>query len=291
MGRAFNAGHSYIQHRIDLLHPGSVHDLIVSVRPDVVHHLAAQSSVASSLRDPIGTLTQNASAQYNVLEAVGACAPDARVLIAGSCDEYGEVAAEENPVSEEQPLRPLNPYALSKVAQDLMGYQYHVVKHLNVIRVRPFLQVGPRRSDRFVAGSFARQVAEVEAGIREPIVNVGNIDLVRDFTDVRDVAEALALIIERGEVGSVYNIASGEGHTLREMLEIMKNHIALPLTIRSTADRRRPGEPPILLGDASRLCALTGWRPAISFEQSVHDTLDYWRRRIKDSRGAEDTRP
>lgn len=281
-----NEDHSWLPpgvslQQIDLLDDAAVSRLVGVVRPDLVHHLAAQSSVSASWQDPLGTLQGNTAAQYHLLEAVATLRPAARVLVVGSCDEYGDVAPADNPVAETHPLCPINPYALSKVAQDLMGYQYARVQGLAVVRVRPFLQIGPRRSDRFVAGSFARQVAEIELGLREPVIEVGTIDLQRDFTDVRDVARSLALAAERGMAGEVYNVASGQAHSLRDLLRSMLAVAHVQAEIRTAAERQRVGEPPLLVGDATRLHDLTGWKPEISFEQSAADTLAYWRERLR----------
>ena len=268
-------------HHLELLDQRAVAGLVAETRPDVIHHLAAQSSVAASWKDPMRTLFENAVAQYNVLEAMLSSAPDARMVVVGSCDEYGNVAREDNPVHERQELRPSSPYALSKVTQDLMGRQYAELHGLAVVRLRPFLQIGPRRPDRFAAGSFARQVAEIERGLREPVIEVGNIDLQRDFTDVRDVARAYALIAERGQRGEVYNIASGTAHSLRDLLEVMLQTARVEAEIRVMPALKRTGEAALLIGDADRLRTATGWETRVSFEQSAADTLAYWQRRIQ----------
>jgi GDP-4-dehydro-6-deoxy-D-mannose reductase len=267
-------------HSIDLRVEKEVRDLVQAVQPDVIHHLAAQSSVSLSFDEPMATLTDNAAAQFYLLEAAAAIVPRARVLVVGSCDEYGNVLPEENPITEEHELRPASPYGLSKVVQDLMGRQYVEMRDLCVIRVRPFLQIGPRRSSRFVAGSFARQIAQIERGLTEPVIQVGTIDLQRDFTDVRDVVRAYALAAEEGAPGEVYNIASNTTHTLRDLLRIMLDHAAVAADIRPAPNLERPGEAPLLQGDFSRLHARTGWEPRIGFEQAASDTLDYWRERV-----------
>jgi GDP-4-dehydro-6-deoxy-D-mannose reductase len=162
-----------------------------------------------------------------------------------------------------------------------MGYQYFRLNRLGVIRVRPFLQIGPRRPDQFAAGSFARQVAEIAAGMRPPLIEVGNVDLLRDFSDVRDITCAYKLLAERGEPGEVYNIASGTANTPRDMIEIMLRTLGTEAAIVEREDRKRPGEPPLLVGDASKLRSATGWSPTRSFTEAVVDTLSYWQRRIK----------
>lgn len=266
---------------VDLQRAEDVQALLARVRPDVVHHLAAQSSVSMSWQNPLATLQGNAAMQFHLLEAVKHHVPRARVVVIGSSDEYGNVTPGENPLTEMAPLRPVNPYALSKVVQDLMGLQY-AEQGLQVVRVRPFLQLGPRRSDRFVAGSFARQVAEIELGLRSAVIEVGNVDLQRDFIDVRDAARALFLAAERGHSGAVYNIASGEAHSLRDLLRGMLCAAGVQAEIRQDPDRLRQAEPPLLVGDASLLRLDTGWMPRYSFQDAVAETLDYWRQRVRE---------
>jgi GDP-4-dehydro-6-deoxy-D-mannose reductase len=266
---------------VDLRDSEAVSGLVSRVRPDVLVHLAAQSSVSVSWQRPMQTLTDNATMQYAVLEAVLTSGTQTRVITVGSGDEYGSVREDENPVSEERELLPSSPYGLSKVAQDLMARQYWEVHGLDIVRTRPFQQAGPRRADKFVAGSFARQVSEIALGVREPIIHVGNIDLERDFVDVRDVARAYSSLVEHGTPGAVYNIATGESNTLRDMLTLMIEHSGISPDIREDPSRKRLHEAPKLIGDASKLRAATGWEPLISFEQSVIDTLSYWRDRVE----------
>lgn len=266
--------------QVDLQDPVAVERLVSSCRPDVVQHLAAQSSAAQSWHDPMGTLLCNSSIQYNLLEALRHNVPDVRIVVIGSCDEYGTVSVADNPVNEDQELRPANPYALSKVTQDLMGRQYWEVYGLHVIRLRPFLQIGPRRSEQFVAGSFAKQVAEIQLERREAVIDVGTIDLARDFTDVRDVARAFELAVDRCRPGDVYNVASGESHTLADLLNLFLRTAGVEATIRPRADLMREGEAPVLVGNASKFRTVTGWAPEISFQQSVEDTLTYWCERV-----------
>ncbi len=286
--RSAGVDHSWIPahvvlHRVDLLDPPSVTELMRRVRPNVVHHLAAQSSNAVASHDSWTTLETNARTQYNTLEAILAVVMDTRVVVAGSSDEYGPTPPESNPINEHAPLLPATPYALSKVIQDLMAYQYFAGHHLQIVRTRPFLQLGPRRSDRFVAGAFARQVAEIALGRREAVIWVGNIDLQRDFTDVRDVAEAYGLLADQGKAGDVYNIASGIARTLRSMLTTMLEVAGVQAEIRTDASRCRSGEAPLLVGDPSKLLAATGWTPSITFRQSVTDTLGFWLDHVRES--------
>lgn len=265
-------------HRVELTDGPAVARLVAEVRPDVVHHLAAQSSVAESLAAPLETLWSNVAAQFQVLEALRQYAPTARVVVIGSADEYGRPLR--NPVDEDHPLQPATPYAVSKVAQDVMGYQYWAAHGVAVVRARPFLQLGPRRSDRFVAGSFARQVAEIEAGVRAPVIEVGTVDLRRDFSDVRDVGAALRALAERGRPGEAYNIGSGEGHTLRDLLDAMLADRGTETRLVVDPARLRTGEAPELVADTGKIRRDTGWEPSISFETSARDTLEWWRGRV-----------
>lgn len=234
-----------------------------------------------SWASPLETLQRNTAMQWNLLEAAAEGCPDARIVIVGSCDEYGNVLPADNPVNETCPLKPASPYALSKVVQDLMARQYAETHGLNATRIRPFLQTGPRRSARFAAGSFARQIAEIAAGLREPIVSVGSIDLLRDFTDVRDAVRGYGLIAERGVAGEVYNLASGIPHSLRDMLRVMLQTADVDAQLVHDPALAREGEAPLLVGDPSKFRAATGWQPEISFEASAADTVIYWLNRTQ----------
>lgn len=269
-----------VVHRVDLNDPAQTRRLVAEIRPSAVAHLAAQSSVRESLRDPMRTYDVNTRMQMNVLDAVMFEVPHARVLVVGSGDEYGYVTREENPVGEGQELRPVTPYAVTKVVQDLMGYQYFRSRGLDVIRVRPFVQVGPRRSDQFVAGSFARQVAEIEAGVVKPVIEVGNIDLERDITDIRDVVAGYAELLKMGESGEVYNLGRGTASTLRQFLLDTMTAAGIRAEIRESPQLKRTGEPQMLIGNASKMKKLTGWSPTISLQQSAADTLEYWRGQV-----------
>lgn len=273
-------------HTIDLRDVGATRELIHAVRPDLVVHLAAQSSVHRALHDPMGTLHDNAAMQFAVLEAVARRAQHTRVIVAGSADEYGHVSPDENPIGEHQELRPLTAYALSKVAQDLMARQYVHTHGMDIVRTRPFGQLGPRRQPLFVAGNLARQIALIEMGATARVVTVGNLRLQRDFVDVRDAARALVLLARHGTRGAVYNIATGVPHTLREMVDTMIEAARVNVEVIEDAGLLRPWEPEVMVGDATRLRDATGWEPRFSFEHSVLDTLRYWRDEVRREHGA-----
>src|SRR5215470_16186766 len=197
----------------DLNDPEAVERVVRESEPEAVYHLAAQSSPAESIGDPWGTIGNNLRGQINLFESVLSVGLTPRVLVIGSSDEYGAVAPEDVPTNEDVPLRPATPYAVSKVAQDVMGFQYFAQHGLPVVRVRPFNHTGPGHDARFVVPSFARQIAEIEAGAREPVLRVGNLEVARDFTDVRDMVRAYRLALLEGTPGDVYNL--GRGRSVR----------------------------------------------------------------------------
>jgi GDP-4-dehydro-6-deoxy-D-mannose reductase len=264
----------------DLRDYTSVHSLLEEARPDVVFHLAAQSYVPSSWRAPAETLTTNITGQTNLFEAIRALHLDPTVQIACSSEEYGLVHPEEIPIRETNPLRPLSPYAVSKVGQDLLGYQYFQSFGLKAVRTRGFNHTGPRRGDVFVTSNFAKQVATIEAGLREPVIRVGNLDAVRDFTDVRDMVRGYWLAVERGRPGEVYNIASGHGIRVREVLDRLIALAGIEVSIEIDPERLRPSDVPVLIGDSSKFRADTGWEPRIPFDRTLIDVLDFWRARV-----------
>jgi GDP-4-dehydro-6-deoxy-D-mannose reductase len=245
--------------------------------PDVIFHLAAQPLVSASLHDPWRTLETNIRMQLNVLEGVHKVKPDCRVIVIGSSEEYGLVRPEDLPIKEDAPLRPLNAYAISKVAQDLMGLQYHLTHKLDVVRTRPFNHIGPRQRIGFVAPDFASQIAAIEQGQQQPVIRVGNLAGRRDFCDVRDVVRAYALLSTEGEPGQVYNVGSGESRSIQDVLDILLENSQEPVEVQPDPKRMRPSNVPEIICDATRIRQHTGWKTTIPFEQSLKDILDYWR--------------
>lgn len=268
----------------DLLDPRWTAAAVAETRPEAIFHLAALSSPAASFADPAATLTNNIASQVNLLQAVVEAGLDPAVLVVGSGEEYGMVRPEDVPVDEETPLRPANPYAVSKVAQDMLGLQYHISHHLRIVRVRPFNHIGPRQALGFVTSDFARQIAEIEAGRRAPVVRVGNLSAQRDFTDVRDMVRAYRLALTLGEPGQVYNLGSGVAHSISAILQTFLQFSAVPIQVETDPQRMRPSDVPLLICDSSRFRQRTGWEPNIPLEQSLRDILDYWRKAVaKDS--------
>jgi GDP-4-dehydro-6-deoxy-D-mannose reductase len=251
--------------------------ILEQAQPDILFHLAAQPLVPVSRHDPWGTLETNIRMQLNVLEGVAQVRPDCRVLVVGSSEEYGLVRPEELPIDEDTPLRPMSPYALSKVAQDLMGLQYHLTHKLHVVRVRPFNHIGPRQGVGFVAPDFASQIAAAELGLQPPAIKVGNLDARRDFSDVRDVVQAYVMLITEGEPGQVYNVGAGKSHSMQELLDTLLAMSRVPIEVQQDPQRMRPSDVPDAVCDASRIRERIGWQAKISFEQSLQDVLDYWR--------------
>jgi len=255
--------------------------VLEQARPDAIFHLAAQPLVSTSWHDPWGTLETNIRVQLNILEGVVRVRPDCRVLVVGSGEEYGPISPDDLPVDEDTPLRPTNAYALSKVAQDLMGLQYYLAHQLHVVRVRPFNHIGPRQRTGFVAPDLASQIAAAEAGLRPPVIEVGNLAARRDFSDVRDVVRAYVMLLTHGEPGQVYNVGAGCSHSIQEMLDLLLAMSRVPIQVRQDPERMRPSDVPDIVCDAARLRQHTGWQPTIPFEQSLRDILNYWREQVK----------
>lgn len=229
---------------------------------------------------PSETLMTNIVGQVNLLEVIRIEGIDCSVHIAGSSEEYGLVYPEEIPIKETNPLRPLSPYGVSKVAQDFLGFQYFKSYGLKIVRTRAFNHTGPRRGEVFVTSNFSKQIAEIEKGKKEPIIYVGNLEAVRDFTDVRDVVKAYHLALTKGEIGEVYNICSGEGYKIREVLDILRSLTKQKITIKPDPQRMRPSDVELLVGDPSKFISKTGWKRTYSFQKTLEDLLNYWRERV-----------
>ena len=272
--------------RIDLCVPDAVDTLVQHAVPDVVFHLAASSSVAESFEDPWGTLANNIRAELNLLEAVRYTQRQVMVLVVGSSEEYGAPQPGELPLTEECPLRPATPYAVSKVTQDMLALQYFLAYGIPTVRMRPFNHTGPGQSPRFVVPAFIQQVATIEAGLQEPVMRVGNLDTERDFTDVRDIVRAYYLAATQGEPGEAYNLASGRPQSMRVMLNTLLSLAHTEIRVESDPARWRPIDIPTVYGSSEKFCQRTGWQAEIPFEQTLRDTLNYWREQIRRAPGA-----
>jgi len=242
--------------------------------------LAAQSFVPTSWSAPAETLSTNIIGELNIFEACLQIGINPQIQLACSSEEYGLVYKDEVPIKEENPLRPLSPYGVSKVGQDLLGYQYFMSYKLNIVRTRAFNHSGPRRGEVFVCSDFAKQIAEIEKGRKKPIICVGNLEAKRDFTDVRDIVGAYWLALEKGKPGEVYNICSQKAYSMKEILNMLLSQTKLEIEIKEESSRMRPSDVPILLGDCSKFREKTGWKPTIPFEKTLEDLLNYWRQKV-----------
>lgn len=265
----------------DLCDLAAVEKLLTEIQPEAIYHLAGQAFVPLAWRDPWATFENNILPQLNILQAMAAQNSQTRLLIVTSNEVYGRVQSSELPVNEETPLRPDNPYGVSKMVQDHMGLQYHISHGLDVVRARAFNHIGPRQSPVFVAASFAKQIAEIEAGLVEPTLCVGNLNAQRDFTDVQDVARAYYLLIRHGQAGQAYNVGTGIAHSIQSLLDILLTYTPARIKIELDPDRMRPSDVPVIYADNSKLRTQTGWSPTCQFEDSLKRVLDYWREETK----------
>ncbi len=264
----------------DLDDPAAAAAVIEEVRPEGVVHLAGQSSVHQSWLDPGGTLRTNVLGIVHLLDAARRAGLRPAVLVVGSAEEYGPVSEAELPIPEDAPLRPASPYAVSKVAQGALALLYGPAGGMRVVLTRTFHHTGPGRGEAFAESSFARQIAEIEHGLREPVIEVGNLDAVRDFTDVRDVVRSYLLLLEKGEPGQAYNVCSGRGRRIRDVLDLLLASSSARVELRVDENRLRPSDVPAQVGDPSRLRAATGWQPRIPLEETLADLLADWRARV-----------
>ena len=265
----------------DLTMPAVAAEVLAEVRPDRIYHLAGQAFGPASWGDPWHTIETNVRSELNVLMVLAKYHSPARVLVVGSIDAYGIVEESALPMVEGTPMRPVTPYGVSKATQDLLALQYFLSDHLQVVRVRPANHIGPRQDEAFVVSSFAKQIAEIEAGHRPPVLQVGNLSAKRDFTDVRDMVRAYHLALEKGVAGEAYNIGSGHPVAISRIVDLLLVASPVPIEVRPDPSRLRLSDAPVTCCDAAKLRAQTGWEPVVAIEQSVADTLDYWRTRIQ----------
>jgi GDP-4-dehydro-6-deoxy-D-mannose reductase len=264
----------------DLTDPFSTNSHIEKIKPDLIFHLAAQSFVPTSWNAPHDTLTTNIMGELNIFEAVRKSGLKTKIQIACSSEEYGMVYKNEVPIKETNPLRPLSPYAVSKVGQDLLGYQYHQSYGMFIVRTRGFNHTGPRRGENFVSSNFAKQIALIEKGKQKPVIEVGNLNAIRDFTDVRDMIRGYWLSLQKGKAGEVYNIATGRGVAIKEMLNMLLSFTDKKIVVKKDPARLRPSDVKILIGDSSKFKKQTGWKPEIPLEKTLEDLLNYWREKV-----------
>jgi GDP-4-dehydro-6-deoxy-D-mannose reductase len=262
----------------NLTEPGAVGRVLAEIRPDRVFHLAGISVVSTSWAQRDDVLRENLAGTFQLFE--GLRATPAPCLLVSSAELYGAVPEAQQPITESQPVAPLSPYALSKACQELYAGYYGRAERLLIVIVRAFNHVGPRQGPGFVWSDIARQVAAIERGKKSAVLEVGTVETRRDFTDVRDMVRAYWLALERGGPGEVYNAGSGRAVSIREVIDGFLALARQPIEVRVVPERVRPIDLPLLLGDAGRLRALTGWKPQIPLEQSLADVLQYWRGRV-----------
>lgn len=264
--------------QVDLNKRDDVDSLITRVKPDVIYHLAALASPIQSFKDPALTFSTNITSQIHLLESLKEQQlTKTKILIVSSAEVYGIVDESKLPIDEQTPLHPTSPYAVSKIAQDYLGLQYYLSYDMPIIRVRPFNHIGPRQTDSYVVSSFAKQIAEIERGKREPTVTVGNLSARRDFTDVRDIVRAYHVVLEKGTNGDVYNIGSGVSYPISEILKKLISYSSVSITVSVDKKRFKPVDIADNVCNRNKLTQTTGWEPEIPLEKSLQDVLDYWR--------------
>lgn len=261
----------------DLRDKEKVNEIINRVKPDIVVHLAAQSFVTVSWQNPEETLRTNVLGTFYLLESIRKAGIAPTIAVVGSSAIYGPCGPNEMPLTEEREFRPTSMYGVSKVSEEVMGYFYFKAYGMKIIRVRPFNMTGPRKTDD-ACSDFSKGIVEVEKGSKKTL-EVGNLNAIRDFTDGRDVANALWIMIEKGESGAVYNLCSGTGYKMDEILRKLLSLSTQKVEFRISQEKMRLVDDPIYVGDNSKLMKL-GWRPELTIEKTLSDMLQYWRANI-----------
>ncbi len=265
---------------IELTDPKTIEKAVKDTKPDCVLHLAAQSFIPASVKDPRATYEVNFFGTLNLLQALKTSGFRGRVLYVGSADVYGAVRDDELPIMESQPLRPRTPYGVSKAAAELLCYQWTQDQGFDIVMTRPFNHIGPGQAEHFVVPDFAKQVTEIRLGQREPVIKVGAIDVTRDFTDVRDVVQAYLSLIERGVTGEAYNVCSGREYSIREVLDELIRLAGIKCKVVEDQARLRAVERKRNRGSFDKLEKCTGWKPRIALTDSLRDVLAYWDKKL-----------
>lgn len=265
---------------LDILDREAIVTLLLEIRPDYIFHLAAQSSVGLSWKNPGLTVDVNIKGSINVMDAVRELYYKPRVLLIGSGEEYGHIRPGETPIREDNLLRPGNIYAATKACQNMIGSIYAQAYDMQLMMVRSFNHIGPGQAPMFVVSDFCKQVAEIEKGLREPVMYVGNLAAKRDFTDVRDVVKAYVKLAMQGASGETYNMGSGHAVEIRRILDMIISLAEKEIRVEIDPNKIRPVDVPIIEADITKLHELTGWEPKIELEQTIRDTLDYWRKHV-----------
>ena len=264
-------------YNLDIMNISNIKDLLNQVRPDHIYHLAAQSSVALSWKNPNLTVDINIKGTINLLDAVRELDYNPRVLLIGSGEEYGRIRPEETPVKEDNKLRPGNIYAVTKATQNMIGELYADAYGMDIVMVRAFNHIGPKQAPIFVVADFCRQVAEIEFGKQEPVIGVGNLSAKRDFTDVRDVVRAYEMLMENAKSGQIYNVGSGSAVEIRDILDMILSMSDKKIEVFIDESKLRPVDVPVIEADIRKITEYIGWKKEITLEQTIKETLDYWR--------------
>lgn len=266
-----------IYEQCNLIDYTSVFNLLKKIKPDCIFHLAAESSVASSWKSPINILNNNVLSQINIFEAVRELELSTRIVVACSSEEYGLINESDLPVNENCCFNPLSTYAVSKVSQDMLAYQYYKSYNMDIVRVRSFNLTGPGRPPTYALSSFAYQIAEIEKNKSKKIISVGNLDVKRDYTDVRDAVKGYYNIALKAKSGTVYNLCSGKAYNLKDLLNILISLSTTEVNVEIDQSKYRPSDLPIMIGDNTKIKTEIGWIPEIDIHTSLNDLLNYWR--------------
>ena len=265
---------------LDIMNKDDIVALLMEVRPDYIFHLAAQSSVGLAWKNPGLTVDVNIKGSLNVMDAIRELYYKPKVLLIGSGEEYGHIRPGETPITEMNLLRPGNIYAATKACQNMIGNIYAKAYDMDLMMVRAFNHIGPGQAPMFVVSDFCKQVAEIEKGLREPVMKVGNLAAKRDFTDVRDVVKAYVKLIQAGVSGETYNVGSGDAKAIQDILDTIVSMSDCNIRVEIDPNKLRPVDVPIIEADITKLNQLTGWKPEISLKQTIRETLDYWRAHV-----------
>lgn len=269
----------YVQFTLDIRKKDDISAILSEVNPDVIFHLAAQSSVALSWKNPQLTAEINIIGAINLFEAVREYEGNPRVIVIGSGEEYGCISANSCPIKETEPLHPMNIYAATKVCQEQTAEIYARAYGLDIVMVRAFNHSGPKQESIFVMSDFCRQIADIEKGRKSPVMTVGNLAAMRDFTDVRDIVRGYRLLAEKGKSGEIYNIGSGKAVSIQYILDTALKLSTVEIAVERDAKRMRASDIPIIEADTTKIYGDTGWKAEIALEQTIEDTLNYWRKR------------
>lgn len=278
---AVDMGEDVHSFELDVLDADAVNALLKQVRPDYIFHLAAQSSISLSWQKPRLTVEINVKGSLNLLNAVRRLDYQPRILLVGSGEEYGYINPDNVPITETEVLRPGNIYAATKACQSLIGKVYADAYNMRMFMVRAFNHMGPGQSDKFVVSDFCKQVAQIELGIKPPLIRVGNLNAKRDFTDVRDMVRAYTSIIQFGMPGEIYNVGSGKAVKIKKILDVILLQSKTKIDVQLDPAKLRPSDIPIIAADTSKLYETTGWEPKIPLEQTIDDVLEYWRSELR----------